>query len=103
MKPSELQRKLTSRQAPVVIDVRSGMEYRRGHIPGALHLPLWKIMFRMTGCLPQDKGTSMVLLCEHGPRAQMAGSMLVNRGYTGISYLDGDMVGWRRAGLPLEK
>jgi rhodanese-related sulfurtransferase len=29
--------------------------------------------------------------------------MLSKRGYTSIAYLDGDMAGWRRSGLPLEK
>jgi len=103
MQPKELQKQLRSKTPPTVVDVRSGMEYRMGHIPGALLLPFWKVLFRMTGSLPRDKQTQLVLYCESGARAEMVGSMLAKRGYSRIAYLDGDMSGWRQAGLPLEK
>lgn len=103
MQPKELQKQLKSKTPPVVVDTRSGMEYRMGHVPGALLLPLWKVLFRMTGALPKDKQTPLVLYCESGARAELVGSMLVKRGYTRVQYLDGDMAGWRQAGLPLEK
>mgnify|MGYP000865830358 CR=1 FL=1 len=102
MQPKELLKQLKGKQPPMVVDVRSGMEYRAGHLPGALHLPLWKVLFRMTGVLPQDKARQLVLYCESGPRADLVGSMLAKRGYL-VRYLDGDMAGWRKSGLPLEK
>ena len=103
MQPKELQKQLKSKTPPTVVDVRSAMEFRMGHIPGALLLPIWKVLFRMTGSLPKDKQTPLVLYCESGTRAEMVGSMLAKRGYSRIAYLDGDMPGWRQAGLPLEK
>jgi rhodanese-related sulfurtransferase len=99
----ELQKQLKSKKPPMVFDVRSFTEYRMGHIPGAHYLSFWKVVFRLRGSLPKDKTTPLVLLCESGPRAELAGSMLSKRGYTSIAYLDGDMAGWRRSGLPLEK
>lgn len=102
MQPKELLKQLKGKQPPLVVDVRSGTEYRAGHLPGALHLPLWKVLFRMTGGLAQDKGRQLVLYCESGPRAELVGSMLTKRGYL-VRFLDGDMAGWRKAGLPLEK
>jgi rhodanese-related sulfurtransferase len=103
MKPQELQKLLKSKTPPTVLDVRSGMEYRMGHVPGALLLPFWKVIFRLTGSLPKDKQTQLVLYCESGARAEMVGSMLAKRGYSRIAYLDGDMPGWRQAKLPIEK
>lgn len=103
MQPKELQRQLKSKTPPVVVDVRSGMEFRMGHIPGALHLPLWRVLLRMTGKLPADKSRPLVLYCESGARAQLVGSLLAKRGYARIQYLDGDMAAWRNAGLPLER
>jgi len=103
MNAKELLKQLKSKTPPTVLDVRSGMEFRMGHIPGARHLPFWKVLFRLTGSLPQDKSVPLVLLCESGARAELVGSLLAKRGYSRISYLDGDMSGWRRAGLPLEK
>lgn len=103
MQPKELLKQLKTKNPPVVLDVRSGLEYRMGHLPGAQRISLWKVLFRLTGGLPKDKGQLLVLYCESGPRAQLAGSLLAKRGYTRIAFLDGDMAGWRRAGLPLEK
>lgn len=35
----QLLRRLAAGPGPVVLDVRSLLEYRRGHIPGARHAP----------------------------------------------------------------
>ena len=98
----DLAKKIKSKSAPVVLDVRSGFEFGVGHIPGAVHAPSWKILLRLAA-LPQDKETQVVVTCEHGPRAQLAKSLLGLRGYRNVDLLDGHMAGWRRAGLPMEK
>ncbi|PLX94017.1 MAG: rhodanese-like domain-containing protein [Desulfuromonas sp.] len=102
MKAKELARQIKRNKGPVVIDVRSGFEYRSGHIPGALHASLLKLFFRRVK-LPDDLGTPLVLTCEHGPRAQVAKGMLEKRGYRSVTLLDEQMVGWRRYDLPLER
>jgi len=102
MQAEELLQRLISRNRPVVIDVRSGMEFRSGHIPGALHAPSIKILLNLAQ-LPADKKTELVITCEHGPRAQMAQGVLSLYGYKNTTLLDGHMSGWRRAGLKIEK
>ena len=102
MQAQELARKLKSDQAPRVVDVRSGMEFNGGHIPGAIHAPSWKIMLRIAP-LPKEKDALLVVTCEHGPRAQIAKGFLGQCGYTNVTLLEGHMSGWRRAGLPMEK
>ena len=37
MQCQELAKRLKSKNPPVVVDVRTGFEFRKGHIPGALH------------------------------------------------------------------
>ena len=98
----ELAKKIASGQAPAVIDVRTGFEFRAGHIPGAINAPIWKIIVRCAP-LPRDKQAGMVVLCELGPRAVMAKILLGVLGYRTVTLLDGHMAQWRRAGLPLEK
>ncbi len=101
MQPRDLAKKIKSKTPPVILDVRSGFEFRSGHIPGAAHSPSWKILLRLAP-LPKDKNVPLVVTCEHGPRAQMARSLLNLRGYRNISLLEGHMAGWRRAALPVE-
>lgn len=102
MQAKELFKNLKSGQAPCIVDVRSGFEYRTGHIPGALHLPFLTVLLRLSA-LPKDKQAKVVLTCEHGPRAQLAQSMLRMAGYRNLDLLDGHMSAWRRANLPMEK
>jgi rhodanese-related sulfurtransferase len=102
MEAQELARSLKSQAPPCVVDVRSGFEYRAGHIPGAIHAPGLKILLRLAP-LPKGKQALLVVTCEHGPRAQLARSFLALAGYHNVELLGGHMHGWRRAGLPLEK
>lgn len=102
MQPQELANKIAARQAPPVIDVRTGFEFRTGHISGAIHAPIWKILLRLVS-LPPDKQAELVVLCELGPRAMMAKVLLGALGYRNVTLLTGHMAGWRRSGLPMEK
>ncbi|PLX89302.1 MAG: rhodanese-like domain-containing protein [Desulfuromonas sp.] len=102
MQAQHLARQLATGGAPEILDVRSGLEYRSGHIPQALHAPLTKILLRLVR-LPQDKQQLIVITCEHGPRAQLAMRVLRGLGYVRLELLEGHMTGWRRAGLPIEK
>jgi rhodanese-related sulfurtransferase len=102
MHPQELTRRLKSKKMPVVLDVRSGIEFRSGHIPGAIHSPALKILLRLAR-IPSDKDVELVVTCEHGPRAQLAKGLLGVFGYRNVTLLEGHMAAWRRAGYPQEK
>ena len=102
MQPNELMKRMKGKNSPIVVDVRTGIEFRRGHIPGALHAPAWKILLRLDQ-IPSDRSSELVITCEHGPRARIAASLLQTYGYRNIVLLDGHMAGWRRSGFPLQK
>lgn len=97
MTQQELARRIKSKQPPTVIDVRTGFEFRSGHIPGAIHAPAWKILLRLVP-IPADKKAELVVTCEHGPRAQVAKGVLGAYGYRRVTLLEGHMAGWRKAG-----
>jgi hydroxyacylglutathione hydrolase len=101
MKPKELLSRIQSKNPPAIIDVRTGFEFRTGHIPGAIHAPTWKILLRLAR-IPSDKDAEMVVTCEHGPRAQMAMGLLRTFGYRNVVLLTGQMATWRQAGHPCE-
>lgn len=101
MHPKELAEKIEQGNPPAVIDVRTGFEFKAGHIPGALNAPVWKILLGLVK-LPQDKNTELVVLCELGPRAAMGKALLGLFGFRNVSLLAGHMSVWRRLGLPME-
>ncbi len=99
---AELDRLIKSGTAPVIVDVRSAYEYRRGHIPGAIHMPFWQSFF-LADDLTAAGERPVVVYCQHGPRAVIAKFALRQAGHADVWYLDGHMSGWEKAGLPLEK
>ena len=99
MQPTELADKIAHGQPPAVVDCRTGFEFRAGHIPGAIHAPIWKILLQPAS-LPRDKNAELVVLCELGPRAVMGKVLLGLLGYRNVTLLAGHMAAWRRLGLP---
>ena len=108
MTPGELLARITAGNPPTILDVRSRREFARGHVPGAVHIPFWTIVnpWRRNPQPLLDKlarsasgapdGQSLVVYCELGPRAWLAGALLGRRGFGRIEYLDGHMFRWRR-------
>ena len=102
MKATKLLKRIESKTAPVIIDARTGIEFKRGHVPGAINAPPRRILLK-TAKLPQAKDTEIVVYCEHGQRAWLANKLLTARGYTNTALLEGHLLDWKKAGLPLEK
>ena len=99
MKAKELLRRLGTKDGPLLLDPRSPIEFRRGHVPGAVNAPVWKILLG-TAQLPQNRSREMVLACMHGQRAYIANWVLTLLGYRNLDYLDGFLEDWLAAGLP---
>jgi rhodanese-related sulfurtransferase len=102
MKANKLLKRIESKSAPVIIDARTGIEFKRGHVPGAINAPPRKILLK-TAKLPKAKDTEIVVYCEHGQRAWIAKKFLAARGYANTALLAGHLKGWKEASLPLEK
>jgi rhodanese-related sulfurtransferase len=99
MQSLELAKRINAKNPPTVVDVRTGFEFRKGHIPGAIHAPTWKILLRLAR-IPSDRSAELVVTCEHGPRAQICKGLLGAFGYRNVVLLAGHMAGWRQAGGP---
>lgn len=88
-----------SRGDVIVLDVRPAEEYRAGHIPGAVSIPLGELETRL-GELPPD--VEVVAYCR-GPYCVFAGeavALLRGRGRRARRLVDG-LPEWRLAGLPV--
>lgn len=97
--PSELQERIDSGDAPVIIDVRSEDEFKSGHIPGALHIPYDQVAARISQV---DAPDGVALYCLKGPRARMGEAALLESGYTKVLHIEGGFTAWHAAGLPVE-
>lgn len=93
------QAKLLAKQAPFVLDVRQPEEYKMGHIPGAILIPLGELNVRMNK-LPKDR--EIICVCASGSRSSSAARQLVGAGYNAMN-LRGGMGSWQHAGFPMKK
>ena len=99
---SELKRLLDSAEIQVV-DVRETTERDSGYIPGSRSIPYR--LLRKLGCGALDQSKPVVTICESGPRAAIAASLLKREGFDaravadgGINDFAGEMVSFRRCG-----
>jgi hydroxyacylglutathione hydrolase len=86
------------REGLLVLDVRNRSEWKHGHIPGAVHIPLSELPQRLQE-LPAE-GT-LVVNCASGGRSAIAASLLLLAGATSVENLTGGIQGWTNAGLAL--
>jgi hydroxyacylglutathione hydrolase len=85
----------TGRSAVTVIDVRDRVEWKEGHIEGALQIPLTQLRTRL-GEIPRSR--PVVVHCQSGTRSAIAASILLADGVTGVSNLRGGFSEWLREG-----
>ncbi|MEU4896330.1 rhodanese-like domain-containing protein [Streptomyces sp. NPDC044780] len=83
----------------VLLDVREKPEWTAGHAPGAVHVPLTKLV--AGGTLPTEaEGPPLVVICRSGHRSQQAAKLLAERGVQAVD-VEGGMNAWAAAGYPV--
>lgn len=84
-----------------VLDVRSPEDYKNGHLPGALNIPLADLPAKM-GTLPKDKTIVAYcgnMTCALAPKAALA---LAEKGFA-VKQLTGGFATWSEKGFPVQK
>ncbi len=74
-----------------LLDVRSPEEFVRGHLPGALNIPVLEIDRRWSEVGPP--GADVVVYCRSGHRSSRAAQVLREHGFTKVHNL-GPMTAW---------
>lgn len=90
MTTQELQEYMKNNKDVSIIDVRETEEVMAGKIPGAVHIPLGLIEFRLQDI---DKSKEHIMVCRSGNRSGKATDFLQSRGYKVIN-MDGGMLDW---------
>ncbi len=97
--PLQVSQKLEKDQ-PLVIDVREPYEYAQGHIKGSKLIPLGELSARLDELGGKDR--EIITVCRSGHRSGQAASLLAGQGYN-VTNMQGGMMGWQHAGLPVQK
>ena len=81
--------------------MRQDAEWRAGHIPGALHIPIGMVAARL-GDVPDDPRRRVATMCAGGLRATIAASLLRRVGYDPLVVAQGGFDDWAEQGWPVE-
>ncbi len=81
----------------VLLDVREDDEWKAGHAPDAVHLPMGFLADRMDE-IPTDR--IVVCVCRVGGRSGAVASALAGAGFE-VHNVDGGMLAWEAGGLPV--
>jgi rhodanese-related sulfurtransferase len=98
--PEQLQAKVQGGGGVQLVDVRTPDEYRAGRVKGAKLIPLQELSGRYNEI---DPAKPVVLVCRSGNRSGQAYQLLSKQGYAQVSHLEGGMLRWQAAGLPVER
>jgi rhodanese-related sulfurtransferase len=82
----------------VIVDVRDEAEYKEGHIPGAISIPVDGFASR-SGVLPKEK--KIIVYCNTGGSSYSAYRKLIKLAYPFIA--QAKFVDWKEAKMPVEK
>ena len=80
-----------------LVDVRYDKEWQAGHIEGAVHIPEDDLEDRLAEL---DRNRPVVTVCRAGTRSDDAAEWLRGQGFDAQN-LDGGMLAWKWAGLPI--
>jgi rhodanese-related sulfurtransferase len=83
---------------PLLVDVRNPEEFVAARVPGSVFIPLPEFGSRFKE-LPKDR--PLIVLCASGNRSAFATAHLLASGYSDVANLEGGIIAWYRAGLPV--
>jgi len=86
----------------VILDVRTPVEFKAGHIKGAVLLDYYDSDF-VQKLKRLDRAKTYLLYCRSGSRSSRTLHLIKDMGFTSIYHLQKGILSWRRAALPLVK
>jgi rhodanese-related sulfurtransferase len=99
VKPIEIKQLLDGSNADIVIvDMRDEAEFKEGHIPTSINIPVETFALR-SEVLPKEK--KVIVYCNTGGRSYNAYRKLMKLAYPNIA--QATFAEWKEAGMPVEK
>jgi rhodanese-related sulfurtransferase len=85
-----------------MLDVRTPSEFASARIPGSVNIPLDQLP-QQYDTLRETVNQPVVIICRSGVRAVHARNALRSVGIHDLTVLDGGILAWSAAGLPVEQ
>lgn len=82
------------------VDVRTEAEYKSGHAPAAINLPIDNLENELAKLDPEKP---VYLICQTGRRSQKGAEILQSNNFKNVYNVEGGTSAWEKAGLPIEK
>lgn len=101
LNPSDATRLINSEDA-VVLDVRSDIEYKQGHILNSVHIP-HNYLNDQIQKIEKHRDRPIIAACKAGNDSARVGALLHKRGFSKVYSLNGGISAWEAANLPLVK
>lgn len=76
----------------VILDVRQPEEYRFGHLPGAVFIPLPDLIDKVGELDPKKP---VITYCRSGSRSRAAAAFLLSEGFSKVYNMDGGITAWK--------
>lgn len=84
----------------VILDVRTPDEFDAGHLEGAVMVDFYEPDFAER-IAELDPDVPYLLYCRSGNRSGQTRAAMANLGFTDVADIDGGILSWMEAGLPI--
>lgn len=89
-------------QRLILLDVRTIEEFNSGKIKNSINIP-HDLLLSDPNLIAGYKNETVVVYCRSGKRAALVLDRLSDEGFRTLIDIDGDMLAWNSANLPIEK
>lgn len=101
--PDEFARLCGDNETPLLIDVRTPVEFARVHVRGAVCIPLDTLDPAAVAVRRRRPDEPIYLICHSGSRAAEARRRLTEAGVTPVICIEGGTAAWEKFSLPVER
>ena len=87
---------------PFILDVRTPPEFKQGHLPNAVLIPVQELQKRIKE-IADKKNQDILIYCATGNRSTMASKILIDQGFKRIYNLRYGIYDWTKKKYPITK
>ncbi len=94
--------RLVNHESALIVDVREPDEFRTGHIPNSINIPLSALRARLSE-LEKFRDRPIVVSCRTSQRSAKAAMTLRKHNFQSVHVLAGGILAWQSENLPTQK